>query len=115
MAYARFGLKDGWWGSTITTSRVAVASNTRDRAMIFSVREKASSGATRRVSPRPPAGNAGKGDCIRRVGYDAGSNRCAIPGRVLLADLPSRVWQARTKRRIGNFRRPGGWNLAFAR
>src|SRR6266571_1210503 len=65
MAYARFGLKDGWWGSTITTSSVAVASSTRERAMIFSVREKASRGATRRVPPGAPAGRAEEGDCIR--------------------------------------------------
>src|SRR5712691_3295061 len=102
MAYARFGLKDGWWGSTITTSSVAVASNTRERAMIFSVREKASSGATRRVPPGTPAGRAEEGDCIRGVGDRSGSNQCAIARRVPLASLRARVWQGRTKRRIGN-------------
>src|SRR5437899_6747964 len=79
MAYARFGLKDGWWGSTITTSSVAVASNTRERAMIFSVREKASSGATRRTPPGAPAGRAEEGGCIRSVGDGRAATNVPCP------------------------------------
>src|SRR5437867_2008259 len=79
-------------------------------AMIFSRRENACSGGTRRAPRRAPKGR-GRGP-VRIV---AGalvlvivSNGCAMGTRGANAGPPQRLWQGRTKRRFGKLPGPVG-------
>src|SRR5438093_7558441 len=106
--------KDGCFGSMMQTARVASPRMIRQKAMIFSVREKASSGAVR----REPRFISEREREAARMGVDraAGPPRneqpmchCALYFRPAgVADARGGFSQRRTKRRSVQACRPGG-------